>query len=298
MLASTSTMGHHHKWQSEPPEGKLQWSKSWDERYGDEEDMAANAMFNCPEEIQRLRQLLKKDPTSETSSNWPHLVEWCSTCTSSRLVRLVLPEEKAEVVEEDTEANMGEKKKSCEATAVDASTQTSSHKPKRRGGRGSRMRRMLAFQLQLTVKRGLPLSRLLTIHTKAKEELLKIQEESASPQLRTTQVKVKLEKKHEDEEIAEETKEEEGGHGKEVSTSGSKHFTLRSFPAVADPPSTQPLPHGPCLPPSPAASPPLFTPPWIPFLQTQQFGQIPAASWIVCGGCQKWGHIVSFWAAQ
>ena len=103
---------------------------------------------------------------------------------------------------------------------------------------------------------------------------MKIQEESASPQLRTTQVKVKLEKKHEDEEIAEETKEEEGGHGKEVSTSGSKHFTLRSFPTVADPQSTQP-----CLPSSPPVAPPLFTPPWIPLHLTQQFGQMPAPNW-------------------
>ena len=33
---------------------------------------------------------------------------------------------------------------------------------RRRGGRGSRVRRMLAYQLMLTVKRGLPLSRLLS----------------------------------------------------------------------------------------------------------------------------------------
>ena len=53
-------MGHQHCWQSEPPEGKLSWNKSFDQRYGDEEDLAANAMFNSPEEIQRLRLLLKK----------------------------------------------------------------------------------------------------------------------------------------------------------------------------------------------------------------------------------------------
>ena len=40
------TLLHHHQWQSEP----LMWNKSFDERYGDEEDMAANAMFNDPEE--------------------------------------------------------------------------------------------------------------------------------------------------------------------------------------------------------------------------------------------------------
>ena len=77
-------MGHQHCWQSEPPEGKLSWNKSFDQRYGDEEDLAANAMFNSPEEIQRLRLLLKKDPSLETSSSWPHLVEWCATCTSTR----------------------------------------------------------------------------------------------------------------------------------------------------------------------------------------------------------------------
>ena len=41
MLAPTNGMPHHHHWQSEPPDGKFTWSKSWDERYGDEEDMAA-----------------------------------------------------------------------------------------------------------------------------------------------------------------------------------------------------------------------------------------------------------------
>ena len=46
-----------------------------------------------------------------------------------------------------------------------------------------------------------------------------------------------------------EEKDEESGPGKEVPSSGFKHFTLRSFPTVADSPSTQPLPHGPCLPP-------------------------------------------------
>ena len=104
VLAPTSAMPHHHHlWQSEPPEGKFTWSKSWDERYGDEEDMAANAMFQSPEEIQRLRLSLKKDPEFETSSNWPSLVEWCSTCTSTRLVRLELPEEEKEVLEPVTD---------------------------------------------------------------------------------------------------------------------------------------------------------------------------------------------------
>ena len=284
MLASTRSMGHHHKWQHEPPEGKLQWAKSWDERYGDEEDMAANAMYNCLKEIQQL----KRAPGFATSSNWPHLVEWCSSCTSTRTVRLELPKEEIEVVEEEPEAESVAASRLCEEkkSSCNACTQTSSRKQKRRGGRGSRMRRMLAFRLQLSVKKGLPLSRLLTTNSIAKENFLKIQEGTASPQLKAKRARVKLERKQEDEIIEHTVKEEEeeSGPGKEVLSSGSKYFTLRSFPTGANPPSTQPLPRGPCFPPSPVVSPrlftpPLFTPPWIPLHQTQQFGQMPAANW-------------------
>ena len=163
------------------------------------------------------------------------------------------------------------------------------------------MKRMLAFQLQLTVKRGLPLSRLLNQDSNTKSK-----EESVSPKLKAKRVKVKIEKRQDEDEIVEHTvkeeKVEESCPGKEVSSSGSTDFTLRSFPTGANPPSGQPLPHGPCLPPSPAVSPPLFTPPLftppgipIPF---HQFGQIPAANWVICGGCQMWGSVVPFWAAQ
>ena len=144
MLAPTNAMPHQHHWQSEPPEGKFTWSKSWDERYGDEEDVAANAMYASPEEITRLRLELKKDPDYATSSNWPSLVEWCSSCTSTRLVGLVLPEEEHEVkeavikeeVQEETKVacNMEVTKAGCcEATAQDACTQTP--RRRRRGGR-------------------------------------------------------------------------------------------------------------------------------------------------------------------
>ena len=201
------------------------------------------------------------------------------------------------MVEKETEAesvaagNVCEEKKSC-----DACTQTPRRKPKRRGGRGSRMRRMLAFQLQLTVKQGLPLSRLL------KDSNTKSKEEPVSPELKAKRVKVKMEKRQDKEEIVEHTvkeeKVEESCPGKEVPSSGSTNFTLRSFPTGANPPSIQPLPYGPCLPPSPVVSPPLFTPPWIPLHQTQQFGQMPVANWVMCGGCQMWGAVVPFWAAQ
>ena len=303
VLAPTSAMPHHHNWQSEPPEGKFTWSKSWDERYGDEEDMAANAMLTSPEETIRLRMELKKDPDYATSSNWPSLVEWCSTCTSTRLVRLVLPEEEHEVqeavvqedVKEETKVVEVEKASCCEATALDACTQTPQRR--RRGGRGSRVRRLLAFQLMLTKKKGLPLSRLLTIketnsRCSYREEQMRLQEESASPLLNRKSVKVVKDEVSvgEKEDVKE---EKEADPGKEVLSSGSKHFTLRSFPTMANPPSTQPLTCRPCLPPSPVVSPPVFTPPWIP-----QFGQMPAANWVICGGCQMWGTVVPFWAPQ
>ena len=314
VLAPTNAMPHHHHWQSEPPEGKFTWSKSWDERYGDEEDVAANAMSTSPEEIIRLRLELKKNADYATSSNWPSLVEWCSTCTSTRLVRLVLPEEKHEVkeavvkeeVEEETKVDSNvdvDEASCCEATGRDACTQTP--RRRRQGGKGSRTRRLLAFQLMLSKKKGLPLSRLLRIketdsRDSKREEQMRLQEESASPLLKKRKNVVKEDVKEE--------KEEESGPGKGAPSSGSNYFTLRSFPTVANPPSTQPLPHGPCLPTSPDVSPPLFippiftptpfTPPWIPFLHPQQFGQMPAANWVVCGSCQMWGTVVPPWAAQ
>ena len=288
-------MGHQHHWQSEPPQGRLSWKKSWDEQYGDEEDMASNAMYNSPEEIQRLRLMLKKDPSFGESSDWPHMVEWCSSCTSTRMVRLVLPGEGSEVVqvqeekEAVAEAKVNEEGESCEATAKDASTQTPGKKPRRRGGQGSRRRRMLAFQQMLTVKRGLPLSRLLLEESNSKA---KFKEESASPRLKARGVKVKLEKKEECDEThtvtVKEEKKEESHSRKKASTSGSKFSTLRSFPTGEIPPSSQPLPHGPCFPPPP---PPVVQPPlWV--------HQMPAPNWVICGGCQMLGTLVPFWAVQ
>ena len=46
MLASNSVMDHRHQRQGEPTEGKL---LPWDERYGDEENVVANVMFQSPE---------------------------------------------------------------------------------------------------------------------------------------------------------------------------------------------------------------------------------------------------------
>ena len=123
-----------------------------------EEDMAHNSYWTSPEELQRLRVLVEKDPEYETSSSWPMLVEWCSSCSITRLVRLVLPKEESKVLEAEVKEEVvetapdckvkEEEEVSCEATAQDASTQTP--RRRRRGGRGSRMRRLLAYQLKLT----------------------------------------------------------------------------------------------------------------------------------------------------
>ena len=136
---------------------------------------------------------------------------------------------------------------SCEATAKDACTQTP--QKRRRGGRGSWMRRLLAFlevfQLMLREKKGLPqLSRLLSLKEtdtrfSKRRELKGSQEESASQKLHGKMFKV-------------EEKEDESGPRKEILSSGSTNSTLKNFPTGAKPPSTQPLPHGPCLPSSPA----------------------------------------------
>ena len=300
------TMDHRHQWQSEPPEGKLSWTKSWDENYGDEEDMAANAMYSSPEEIQSLRDLLRKDPGFKNSSSWPHLIEWCSTCKATRAVRLVMPEEdtvmEEEVVVEEVEVEEVvvdvKEEVFSDHKFHDACTQTPRPKKRRRGGYGSRTRRLLAFQVMLTAKRGLPISRLLS-HKKtearsAKAELLNLQEESASPRL-----KVKEEVVIKQEEVARlearEDKEEVVCPREGVSSSGSSIFTLRNSQSGANPPSSQSQSFGPAIPPFSTPPPPLFTPPSIPLFQTPQYCQMPAANWGFCGGCHCWGPVLPIW---
>ena len=89
------------------------------------------------------------------------------------------------------------------------------------------MRRLLAFQLMLSEKKGLPLSRLLSLKEtdtrfSKRKELKRLQEESASPKLHRKRVKVK-------------EKEDESDPRKEVPSSGS---SLRSFATGANPPSS------------------------------------------------------------
>ena len=343
-MASINAKGHHHEWQSKPPDGKLEWSKTWDERYWDEEELAANFMYSSPEEISRLKNLLKQDPGFENSSSWPHLTEWCSTCTATRSMKLVLPEEEAKVpMEEEEEVVKKEKNMEVEkekeygpregvsssgspiftlrnsqtgastpppkpqtpwpdapeevCILQDASTQTPKQKLRRRGGRESRTRRLLAFQAMLTVKRGLPMSRLLsekkTDARSSKEDFLKLQEESASPALKMRKEKEKVVKKEKNMEVV---KEKEYCPREGVSSSGSPIFTLRNSQTGASTPPPKPQTPWPDTPPFPP--PPLFTSPLLPPNQTPQYCATPAANWGFCGGCHCWGPVLPIWVAQ
>ena len=288
-------MGHQHAWQKEPPDGIIRTS---DERYGDKRDLAHNSFWTSPEEIQELRLVLKKDPDFENSTDWPMVVEWCSSCAITRVVKLVLSEEEIKVLEpaleverSTTDFKMDEKKAIC-----DVCTQTPRQKPRRRGGQGSRRRRMLSYQLMLTVKRGLPLSRLLSNQkTDARSTKAELQEESTLPPLKVKEEVVIKEEKQEEvtkPEVREE-REEMDCPGEGVSTSGSSIFTLRNSQSGANPSTFQPPSIGPAISPFSVPPPPLFTTPHIvPLFQTPQYCQMPAANWGFCGGCQCWGPII------
>ena len=163
---------------------------------------------------------------------------------------------------------------------------------------------MLAFQLMLSVKRGLPLSRLLckqrTDARSSNAELLKMQEESASPQLRS-----KVKEKQEDI-MVHKVKEEKKGEtcsNEGVSSSGSSFSTLRNSQTGASPPPSQTLTQGPVMQSYPAPPPqflaqPCFIPTFLAPNQTSQFGQMPVANWVCCGACLTWGHVFPAWITQ
>ena len=121
------------------------------------------------------------------------------------------------------------KKESCDACVQDACTQTPPRTQKRRGGCGSRRRRMLAFQLRLTERLGLPLSCLLCLkETDAKSprgKAKRLEEESTSALLEDPEVKVKQEKLYEG--------------GKEEDVSCSSAGTSNGGPTLFTPRSCQ-----------------------------------------------------------
>ena len=154
-------------------------------------------------------------------------------------------EKTSELVAADVSCeNVVAKKGSCVATVQDACTQTPRAKLRRRGGQGSRRRRMLAFQLMLTEKRGLPLSRLLRLkETDARsprEKVRRLEEQSASPALkgRRTEVKEEKENMHDGEEKEQGLRCNSAG----ASTGESNIFTQRSFQSEIFPPTSRLFP--------------------------------------------------------
>ena len=286
-------MGHQHIWQKEPPDDRTS-----DERFGDMRDMAHNSFWTSTEELQRLRLLLKKDPNFEKSTDWPMVVEWCSSCADSREVKLVLPEEETMVLEPalEVEGSTPDIKVDEEKTSCDVCTQTPRQKSRRRGGQGSRKRRMLSYQLMLTIKRGLPLSRLLSNQkTATRYSKAELEEEFTLPPLKVKE-EVVIKKEEKQEEVAKpevrEEREEVDCPGEGVSTSGSSNFTLRNSKSGANLSSFQPSSIKPVISPFSVPPPPLFTPHYVPLSQTPQYCQMPAANWGFCGGCHCWGPII------
>ena len=305
-------MGHQHHWRLEPPEGRLYFNKTFDERYGDEEDLATNAYLTSPEELQRLRCLLANDPAFENSPSWPKLTEWCSSCTKTRLVKVVLhsEEEKVQKQKDDKEeeiiakeevvtvCKVEEEDSSCDARAKDAFTQTPQRR--RKGGRGSRMRRLLAFKLMLTDKKGLPLFRLLTLRKtdarcSKREEFVRVQEESASPQLQRKSMKVvEVEEKEAKVNSVDLRKEEERCPSLGASTGDTPIFTPRSFHpdvAVPTPNHFQQLPAVPSSDPSSTSFLWFPTPSFTTFYSSPPYGLMPGPQWMICGTCQSWGCV-------
>ena len=204
-------------------------------------------------------------------------------------VNLILPKEIKEPGVEVKESTT-EKNSSC-----DAFTQTPRQRPRRRGGRGSRTRRMLAYQLMLTVKRGLPLSRLLSSQkTEPRSFKTELQEEFALPPLKVQEEVAKEEKVEvvvKEEKIGmEETRERESCQSAGASAGGSTHFTPRSTHADVILPTPQPFP---CFLPFPNLHTPFFTPPNMPLYVSSPVGQMPGSFWVLCGACKSWGTIVT-----
>ena len=203
---------------------------------------------------------------------------------------------------EETDCNVEEEKASCEATSQDASTQTP--RSRRRGGKGSRRRRLLAFQLMLTEKKGLPLSRLLSLKKAdarfSKREELRVQEESASPMLkRRSGNEMEADKKEAEEKEAKVNledvkKEEEGCSSLGASSGDSQIFTPRSFHPDVTIPNLNPFPQLPTVPPSFHHPPPSYI--WLPhpvttFFSSPPSGLMPGHQWLICGACNSWGSV-------
>ena len=199
------------------------------------------------------------------------------------------------VKEEEVDIKLEEEKDPLEVS--DACTQTP--KMRRSSEKASRMRRLLAFQQMLTKKKGLPKSRLLTLkeadarHTE-REELLWMQEESASPLLRRRASMLKADKEEVNADSLDLEKEEEGNISVGTSSGDLPIFTPTS--SKADHASSTPF--------LPMQAETSFLPPstasfmWVPCTPVTTFctpspcAPMPGQQWVICGSCNSWGTVI------
>ena len=159
------------------------------------------------------------------------------------------------------------------------------------------MKRLLAFQLLLTEKKGLPLSRLLTAKEadtgfSKRKELKRLQEESAFPKLIRKSCMVVQEENGVKVDLK---KEEEECFSQGASAGDSTTFTPRSSQTdVAPTPDSFPLPTATLSPHPP--SPPSYV--WLPLPPSTYFypsppcALMPGHQWVICGACHSWGSVI------
>ena len=302
---------HTHRWLPRPPSSLTFRVKGLSEV--EEEDMqtlAYNDDMCTPDAQEELK---------ETGDTWQQ-AQWCHGCHALRLSKPLKHGEGMEDKEEVKEVR-GEEEgwrewlqllwEKVERGMEEGSCQSPpGEKRRRRGGRASRLRRLLRYQLYLVEKRGLPLSRLLSQrHTDAGSPRLRnrrVQEVSASPQLRRRgENKVRSRGGGG---RGEEVREEEG-EGEESSSAESVHAPKPKFSICSQlwpspppstplsaPPSTPQIPQQPGVPPFssfPFSYTTPYTPPYTPpysTLPSPTCGPTPGPQWVVCGRCQFEGY--------
>ena len=278
--------------------------------------LASNCFWASPDGVQHLQSMLEKDPTFETSPNWPQLVEWCSTCTARRFVRVALPpaETTRDKVDSKVEIKPVIKEEVGKELAKEGYELAAGMKVRRRrGGGGSRLRRLLAHQLMLSERWGLPLSRLLLCNkmkTEAKSSKVtgqKVKEMQASPM-----IKKDVEEKEHEVKVKEE-KEKVMPCSAGASTGGQTLSTPRSNQPEEVKPTPEPTLQCPNTPPFANLSSPFYThtntspityisqpqhfpqfsSPYTPFFISLTCGGLmPGPQWVLCGACHAWGTIM------
>ena len=75
------------QWQSKPSEGELEWNKSFDDRHTECRPGGLGSQLGVdhhqPRGASASAALLEEDSNFEDSSDWPLVVEWCSSCSIS-----------------------------------------------------------------------------------------------------------------------------------------------------------------------------------------------------------------------